>query len=241
MTETTPSSINLTNLGSLQGVMKIAFDKFLQGVDGMLPARVISYDAAKGTVTLQPLVMMVTSDDASQSRATITGVHVYRHSGGGFVISFPLNVGDIGWIKACDRDISLFKQSLKESRPNTFRKHNFSDAIFFPDNMRGWTINEDGLVIQTNDGNQCIAILDNQVKIKSDTKVVIESPLLEITGAIVQTGVSGATTASFKGNVNVEDGSVLVTNGDVEADGITLKTHTHGGVQTGAGSTGIAQ
>ena len=241
MIETTPSSVNLSNFGTLQGVMKIAFEKFLQGVDDMLPARVISYDAEKGTVTLQPLIMMVTSDNASQPRATISGVHVYRHSGGGFVISFPLNVGDIGWIKACDRDISLFKQSLNESRPNTFRKHTFSDAIFFPDNMRGWTINEDGLVIQTNNGNQCIAILEDQVKIKSTTKVVIEAPLLEITGAIAQTGAVGDSTASFKGDVNIESGDVKVTGGDVEADGITLKTHTHGGVQTGGGNTGVAQ
>lgn len=234
MTITTPSSINETNLGSLQGVMKIAFDKFLQGVDDMLPARVVSYDAAKGTVTLQPLVMMVTSDNSVQSRAMITGVHVYRHSGGGFVISFPLNVGDIGWVKACDRDISLFKQSLNESRPNTFRKHTFSDAIFFPDNMRGWTINEDGLVIQNTDGNQCIAILDNQVKIKSTVKVVIDAPLLEVTGSIVQTAASGSSTASFIGDL-------IVTGGDVEADGITLKTHVHGGVETGSGSTGVAE
>lgn len=32
---------------------------------------------------------------------------------------------------------------------------------------------------------------------------------------------------------------VVVTGGDVIADGISLKTHVHGGVQTGGGNTGV--
>lgn len=36
-------------------------------------------------------------------------------------------------------------------------------------------------------------------------------------------------------------GNVTVTGGDVTADGISLKTHRHGGVQSGAGSTGTPQ
>jgi phage baseplate assembly protein gpV len=41
--------------------------------------------------------------------------------------------------------------------------------------------------------------------------------------------------------VNIASGTVNVTGGDVVADGISLKTHTHGGVQPGSGSTGAPQ
>lgn len=40
--------------------------------------------------------------------------------------------------------------------------------------------------------------------------------------------------------INAAHGDVHVT-GDVIADGISLKTHTHGGVQPGGGSTGVPQ
>ncbi|OWK42477.1 hypothetical protein [Fimbriiglobus ruber] len=43
--------------------------------------------------------------------------------------------GDTGWIKANDRDISLFKQTTAASSPNTARLHDFADAMFFPDTL----------------------------------------------------------------------------------------------------------
>jgi hypothetical protein len=38
--------------------------------------------------------------------------------------------------------------------------------------------------------------------------------------------------------VKVNGGNVVVSDGDVIADGISLKTHVHGGVATGSGDTG---
>lgn len=41
----------------------------------------------------------------------------------------------------------------------------------------------------------------------------------------------------INGNVTVTGGNITVNGGDVTADGISLKTHTHGGVAPGGGST----
>jgi phage baseplate assembly protein V len=62
----------------------------------------------------------------------------------------------------------------------------------------------------------------------SETGILIEAAgqNVEITGAP---------------QVNIASGTVNVTGGDVVADGISLKTHTHGGVQPGSGSTGVPQ
>lgn len=43
----------------------------------------------------------------------------------------------------------------------------------------------------------------------------------------------------INGNLTINDGTITVNNGDIIADGISLKGHTHGGVQTGSGSTDI--
>ena len=50
--------------------------------------------------------------------------------------------------------------------------------------------------------------------------------------------VSGGSGASVTGNMKISEGSVTVSGGDVSADGISLKDHTHEGVH---GPTGPAQ
>jgi hypothetical protein len=126
--------------------------KFLGSVDDMLPARVISYDRASNRALVQPLIVIVTTDDKQVQRAQVASVPVFQMGGGGFVMSFPIAVGDIGWIKANDRDISIFKQTMASSAPNTQRKHSFEDAVFIPDTMlHGVTIageDSNNLVIQ---------------------------------------------------------------------------------------------
>lgn len=51
--------------------------------------------------------------------------------------------------------------------------------------------------------------------------------------------VVNCSTATVNGNVHVNSGTVTVTGGDVIADGISLKTHKHGGVVPGGGQTGV--
>lgn len=102
---------------------------------------------------------MVITDNTILKRSPIMSVPVVRLGGNGVVLSFNLKSGDLGWIKANDRDISLFKQSFKESIPDTARFHSFSDAVFIPDNMAGVTINSShtgDAVLQTSDGTSCV-------------------------------------------------------------------------------------
>ena len=73
----------------------------------------------------------------------------------------------MGWIKANDRDISLFLQSYTNNRPNTVRLHTFEDAIFIPDIMTGYTINSedaDSMVIQNTTGTVRVSINDQRIK-----------------------------------------------------------------------------
>lgn len=50
--------------------------------------------------------------------------------------------------------------------------------------------------------------------------------------------VGGGTVAVTAGGVAISGLTVTVTGGDVIADGISLKTHRHGGVQAGSGTSG---
>ena len=60
-----------------------------------------------------------------------------------------------------------------------------------------------------------------------------------ISGFITVDGDGGGEGGAFEGTLRLQNGSVIVTSGDVEADGISLKTHVHGGVDSGSSNTGV--
>jgi len=77
---------------------------------------------------------------------------------------------------------------------------------------------------------------DGNIKIKHEGDLSLTtagSMSMEVTGDIT----SSAATWSHTGAMSVK-GNFKVTSGDVTADGVSLKTHKHGGVQTGGGTTG---
>jgi len=231
-----PPSVNSSDQGSLTGTMNTVLQKFLMHLDDMLPATVIAFDRTKNLATVQPLIMMVNTNDQKISRAQVAAVPVFQIGAGGFMVNFNLKPGDVGFIKANDRDISLFMQSFSEVGPNTYRMHTFEDAVFFPSVLTGYTIDgedTENMVIQTLDGTQRVSIWPDRVKITSDARIVLDAPLIECTGPIV-TGTNPAygQYATFNGTMSA---TVDVLGGP---DAISLVTHTHDGVVPGGGNTG---
>jgi phage baseplate assembly protein V len=70
------------------------------------------------------------------------------------------------------------------------------------------------------------------------TAVNISAPAINLTGAVTIAGPLSAKPGAAGGGASVE-GSMTVTSGDVKADGISLKGHTHSG--DSGGTTGPAQ
>lgn len=244
-------SQNPANEGSMAGMLRGILEKFTQNLDDCLPAKVISYDRKANTATVQPLIAVLTTDDKVLSRAQVASVPVLAIGGGNFVINFPLKGGDLGWIKASDRDISLFKQGLAEGKPNTMRKHSFEDGLFIPDAYRQYEIDgEDfdaNMVIQSYDGKTRVAFWPDRVKTtcqdtslevnsdgtitgKAPVKVFFDTPLVEFAG-IFKSGVTSG------GGESTMNGS-LRTTGDQVAGGVSTMNHPHDGVQPGGGQTG---
>lgn len=175
-------NIDPANEGSLSGGIEAAIRAFfLNHFDGMLPATVVSYDDQANRAVIKPLVMMGTTSGQKVSRAQVANIPVYRFGGGGFFMRFPIKAGDLGWLKANDRDISLiFQRGGLEDWPNTERLHKFSDAMFFPDTFKEWVINgenADKAVWQSMSGDACIALGKDTIKLS------IGSVSIEVTSA----------------------------------------------------------
>jgi hypothetical protein len=177
MTDTTfsPYSSNPANNDSLAGVLQLFKRKLTQYLENQLPAEVVAYNRATNRAQVQPLIMAVTTTGLQITRAQIASVPVRMWGGNNVVMNFNLVAGDLGWLHANDRDISLFKQSHQDAPPNTKRQHSFEDAVFEPDPMTGVTINAQhpsDAVIQTKDGSSCAAFMtsNNVIELDSTTK-----------------------------------------------------------------------
>lgn len=174
------------------GTLKFILNKFLESVDGMLPAQVVAYNRATepNFVQVQPLIYVVTTDNSAISRPQTAKIPLFTNGGGGFFVSFNLAPGDLGWIKANDRDISLFLQSFKAEKPNTLRKKSFSDAVFYPDVMRNFTISPEdltGLVISSVDGSVKIVLNTGMITLTAPV-ITMNTALLQVNGNIAATG-----------------------------------------------------
>lgn len=216
--------------GTLAGAFRSIFKKLMQGVDGMLPATVVSYDRVANVATVKPMVQLLTTEGKTLPRATVANVPVLALGGGGFVINFPVMAGDFGWIEASDRDISLYMQSQTDAQPNTTRIHSFSDGRFIPDKMRNYVMPEDAnaetdMIISSIDGMQAVIMQPSGVLVRA--------------GRITAHARIGADITSDSGDINISTGgNVNITGASVIINGIPFETHKHLDTQPGSGESG---
>lgn len=253
-----PPSANPADEDTLAGALKTVLRKFLMSTDDMLPATVIAYDRVKNIATVKPQVMAISTNMEVFARPQYANIPVFALGGGylggtGFVINFPLQPGDSGWIKANDRDIGLYVQALAEAKPNTNRLHTFKDAMFFPDAMRKFVVDsedEDAMVIQVSDSKTKLAIhRDGHIVVKAnDLGTITMANTGKITadanGASVlvldEGGNSTLDATTFTVNANT------VINGNFNANGSVFEhnnvnvgfDHDHSDVEPGSGTSG---
>lgn len=202
-------------------------------LDKLIPAEVMAFDRTKNLATVKPLIMVVDTNDQTRSRLPIGNVPVLSLGGGGFHISFPLKQGDIGWIMAADRDLSLFLQSLKEAGLNTFRKHTFADSWFIPDVFRQYAINAadaNAMVIQSTDGSTRISISEGTVNITAPGAVNVTTPIATFSQDVAVKGnlvVTGATTVNGGFNASGSGSSSVTLPNNTTIGGIVVYGHGH--------------
>lgn len=185
MTNQTIPSQDPADSGSMPGSFKTILKKLSMNLEAQLPAIVVSYNRTTNIATVRPLIGKVATSGIVIPRAQIAAVPVLAMGCGKFVITYPLKPGDLGWIHANDRDISLFMQGKTDTVPNTKRLHSFSDSLFIPDAFDDYTFDEgddsESMVIQSSDGT---------VKITLDpAKIRVIAPDIEATatGSITAT------------------------------------------------------
>ncbi len=183
-----------------------------------LPAIITEVDLTKMTISAQPTVQGVVTDENGASSFVnlplLVDVPICFPRGGGFTITFPLAINNEVLIMFASRCIDAWWQSGGIQKPMEARMHDLSDsfAILAPTSQPNVieNISSTAIQIRNDAGTSYVEIAaDGKIKLKT-TEVTIDGNL-KVTGTIT---------------------------GDSDGVPVSLTTHVHGGVTTGGGSTG---
>ena len=211
------SSMDENLEGSLSGSFDLALNKMQQKLCIMLPCKVLKVDRNKNIVTVLPLITLLASNGQTPSRGAVEGIPIGNLSAGGFIINFPVKVGDYGYIKSNDRDISLFKKSFTLSKPNTTRKNDFADAVYVPDviDYNKYQIaseDMDALVIQSYDNATKISMSSNKIIFQAETIEQRATNHIFLNGAMSHNGINIGDTHTHTQNDGNHFGGGVDTN-----------------------------
>lgn len=217
-----PVSADPQDFGNIDESLWYVLQKFGEGLECCIPAVVRSYDRGKNEVLAVPAIRAVLPNAGGEGGRALSdrppvSVPALTLGGGGFIVNFPLNPGDTGWIVASDRNADNFLETLEISDPNTAASHKWSFGVFIPDKVKKFSVDEAdaaGMVIQSLDGSSKIVLKNGQLEIIGKALINVESSLTKISGDVQIVG-------------------------DLRVGEVDFLTHVHGGVETGGGTTGI--
>lgn len=166
-------------------------------------------------------------------------------SGGGFALTFPVQLGDECIVFFAQRCLDAWWQSGGVQQQAELRVHDISDGIAFvgirsnPRRIAG--VSQSAAQLRSDDGSTVVEVADGTITLKAPSIVTIDAPVTVVTGSLTvqgllsfmsgMTGTGGAgTTMSIVGNVSFS--GLLSNNGKVVGS-----THTHP-VTSAPGTTG---
>jgi phage baseplate assembly protein gpV len=212
-------------------------------------------------ISCQPVINRVVNNKSVRLPEFVE-VPVITLQGGASYIAMPISIGDYCLLFFNERCFDGWYNGQDNINPVEMRMHNYSDGFAFVGvNPKAQAISNpsvmtfegnaqqngdythDGATEQT--GNYTVTG-DVNINGKYDqTGNFTLTGNMTITGNVIINGslvvngvIAGQGFAGIDGAPMSTTGSIIVTNGDVTADGVGLKTHVHGGVQTGGGTTG---
>jgi Phage protein Gp138 N-terminal domain len=217
-----------------------------------MPCIVSSVDLIAQTLVVQPAIKgEVTNTDGTTSLVNmpvLVDVPIVWPRAGGFALTFPIAVNDEVLVVFASRCIDAWWQNGGVGAPAEVRMHDLSDgfAILAPTSQPKKLANVSAANVQLRDeaGTTFLEIAPGgKIKVTAVSEINLIAPLMKLAGAVEITGTLKQTGAvTVVGDINQTGAlltSVSVTSPSVVSGGKPFNTHTHGGITTGTGTSGI--
>lgn len=189
-----------------------AISEQISNMHTAVPGKIVSYDAASGTATVQPVMQITKPNGEKIDYPQISGVPVTCPQGGGQNASmgFPIKAGDGVMLIASEKSLDYWMYGRETDTKLSF---DLSNSVAIPGLFNGGS----KAMKEAND-NDCIVLMqgDSVIKLKGDG--------LEIESNGVKFAISGGKIV-IQGDIEV-DGKITST-GEMQANGKKLSTHKH--------------
>lgn len=177
----------------------------------------------------------------SVSYPILVDIPVVFPRGGGVTLTFPVKEGDECLIVFSSRSIDFWWQNGGVQERADGRVLDLSDAfvILGPQSQaqKISNISTSAAQLRSDDGSAFVEVgVDGNITATTQGSITFNAPTITLNGDVTINGNLSQGMGGRGGSASML-GPVTVTN-DVEAQGISVAGHTHGGVQTGNGSTG---
>jgi len=202
-------------------------------------------DVPAGYVDIQPLVNQIDGTGNAVPHAVVYKCPYFRLQGGANAIILDPQVGDIGLAAFADRDISSATATQAQANPGSRRMFSMADGLYIGGFLgqiptQFVQFNTSGIEIVSptaiNMTAPDIKMSAQTVEIIATTSTTVTTPTFTVNGNTMLNGTLAQGTGAAGGSATIQ-GPVTVVN-NLTAQGTSVHTHTHGGVQTGGGNTG---
>lgn len=172
------SSRDFTTLNSPHNVLSYGMEKAMSyRMNTAIPVRVDEVFPGKtgpaGRVTVTPLVLLIDSYHQTLPQSQIFEVPYSRIQGGVAAVIIDPQPGDLGWVVFCKQDISLVKTGITEPvQPGSYRTFDTADAIYL------------GGILNQAPSIWLELTQEGVATLHAPTKIVLDTPLVEVTGRV---------------------------------------------------------
>lgn len=182
--------------------------------------------SAAGYVSVKPLVCRLDSRNNAVPSSELFQIPYSRVQGGKAALVIDPMPGDIGLAVFAKSDSSGVAPGTEEpAAPKSFRSFDKADGFY----VGGFLNQAPEIYLELTQEGEAV--------LKAPQKIILDAPLVEITGQLSQgTGEGAGGTATFNGSIHAT-GDVR-SDGDQIAGSVSQKSHVHTGVEHGSHNTG---
>ena len=232
----------MANVNTFEEALRLYVDNYMRGVYSLLPATVIAVDYSVPSVDVRPSIYNKNSNGDVVRIADVLDVPLFVLSadGGNKRITLPVKVGDRVSVLFSDSDTTNVMTNKTDDAVITFSDPNQMFPLcalagfFTPASPKA--IDAENIVLEHGSTKMTLksdkVVIDADVEINGDIKL---NGSQHTTGTtLVEDQLTGQGGMAISGGSGASvTGSMIITDGDVKADGVGLKSHTHTDPQGG--------
>lgn len=168
---------------TFEDVLQLIMDRSNAKVRTMMPAKVLSFNADKGTATVRPVIHSFyynhdTGEPQPYLPQPIPNCPVTYQTGGGYEMTYPLEAGDQVYIGVAERSIDEWAATGQEALvPQDLRRFDLTDAVvlagIIAPNVRTDAIPTDGAEIRHAGSGFKVRVTENGLYLGDGTNELI--------------------------------------------------------------------